>query len=120
MLEFDLNSDSGVLVLKPHGPLKRDDFAPIAEAVDAYIENTGALNGVMIYAKTFPGWEDFGGLMSHLQFVRNHHKHVKKLATVSDSAVLAIMPKIAAHFTSAETQHFDSADLYAAEVWLAE
>jgi hypothetical protein len=30
------------------------------------------------------------------------------------------MPKIAEHFISAEARHFDSADLYAAEVWLAE
>jgi hypothetical protein len=120
MLEFELNEDSGVLVLKPHGPLNADDFAAVAETVDAYIGSAGHLNGVMIYAKTFPGWEDFGSLMSHLKFVRDHHKHIKKLATVSDSAVLTIMPKIAAHFISADARHFDSADLYAAETWLAE
>jgi len=120
MLEFDLNKDSGVLVLKPHGPLSADDFAAVTETTDTYIERTGGLNGVMIYAKSFPGWEDFGGLMSHLKFVRDHHKHIKKLATVSDSRALTIMPKIAEHFISAEARHFDSADLYAAEVWLAE
>ena len=120
MLEFELSKDSGVLVLKPHGPLKADDFAAVAAAVDEYIRNTGDLNGVMIYAKSFPGWEDFGGLMSHLKFVRDHHKHIKKLATVSDSKVLTIMPKIADHFISADARHFDSADLYAAETWLAE
>ena len=120
MLEFELNEDSGVLTLKPHGPLRAADFAAVTEATDAYIGNTGKLNGVMIYAKSFPGWEDFGGLMSHLKFVRDHHRHIKKLATVSNSKVLTIMPKIAAHFISAEARHFDSADLYAAETWLAE
>ena len=120
MLEFELNEDSGVLVLKPRGPLTAQDFTAVAAEVDTYIENTGDLNGVMIYAKAFPGWEDFGGLMSHLKFVRDHHKHIKKLAMVSNSKVLAIMPKIAAHFIGAETRHFDSADLYAAEIWLAE
>ena len=120
MLEFDLNRESGVLVLKPHGPLNADDFAAVTETTDTYIESAGGLNGVMIYAKSFPGWEDFGGLMSHLKFVRDHHKYIKKLATVSDSRALTIMPKIAEHFISAEARHFDSADLYAAEVWLAE
>jgi len=120
MLEFELNKESGVLVLKPHGPLSADDFAAVTETTDAYIGKTGSLNGVMIYAKSFPGWEDFGGLMSHLKFVRDHQKHIKKLATVSDSRALTIMPKIAEHFISAEARHFDSADLYAAEVWLAE
>jgi hypothetical protein len=120
MLEFELNKNSGVLVLKPHGPLSADDFAAVTETINTYIENTGDLNGVMIYAKSFPGWENFGGLMSHLKFVRDHHKHIKKLATVSDSRALTIMPKIAEHFINAEARHFDSADLYAAEVWLAE
>ena len=120
MLEFELNSDSGVLVLKPHGPLSADDFTTVTETIDAYIENTGKLNGVMIYAKSFPGWEDFSGLVSHLKFVKDHQNNIKKLATVSDSPALAIMPKIAEHFISAEARHFDSADLYNAEVWLAE
>ena len=120
MLEFELNKDSGVLVLKPHGPLNADDFDAVTEEVDAYIEVNAGLNGVMIYAKTFPGWEDFAGLLSHLKFVRDHHTHIRKLATVSDSKVLTIMPKIARHFIGAEARHFDSADLYAAEVWLAD
>jgi len=120
MLEFDMNKDSGVLVLKPHGPLSADDFPPVTAAADEYIEKVGKLNGVMIYAKEFPGWEDFAALTSHLKFVRDHHQHIEKLATVSDSTILIIMPKVAAHFISAEARHFDSADLYAAEVWLAE
>ena len=120
MLEFELNKDSGVLVLKPHGPLGADDFTAVTQTVDDYVKNSGNLSGVMIYAKSFPGWEDFGGLMSHLKFVRDHHKNIKKLATVSDSKVLTVMPKIAEHFIGAEARHFDSADLYAAELWLAE
>ena len=120
MLEFELSKDSGVLVLKPHGPLNADDFDAVTEQVDAYIKDNGNLHGVMIYAKTFPGWEDFSGLISHLRFVRNHHKHINKLATVSDSKVLTIMPKLAGHFIGAEARHFDSADLYAAEIWLAD
>ena len=118
MLEFELNEDSGVLMLKPHGPLRADDFPPITAAADAYINKAGGLKGVMIYTKSFPGWEDFGSLVTHLKFVRDHHKKIKKLATVSDSTVLAIMPKIAEHFLVAEARHFDTTDLYAAEVWL--
>ena len=120
MLEFELNKDSGVLVLKPHGPLNACDFDAVTEQVDAYIKDNGNLHGVMVYAKTFPGWEDFSGLISHLRFVRNHHKYINKLATVSDSKVLAIMPKLAGHFIGAEARHFDRADLYAAEIWLAD
>ena len=120
MLEFELNKDSGVLVLKPHGPLNADDFDAVTEQVDAYIKDKGNLRGVMIYAKTFPGWEDFSSLISHLKFVRNHHKYVNKLATVSDSKVLAIMPKLAGHFIGAEARHVDRSEFEAAEAGLAD
>jgi len=118
MLEFELYKDKGVLVIKPHGPLCVDDFTAVTNEVDPYIEAARDLQGVMIDAESLPGWEDFASLTAHLKFVRDHHKHIRKLAIVSDSKVLTVMPKIAGHFVSAEVRHFDSGDRDAAEAWL--
>lgn len=60
------------------------------------------LAGLMIDAEAFPGWEDFAALLSHLKFVRAHHRRIKKVAASSDSAMLKFMPRIAAPFVSAE------------------
>ncbi len=49
----------------------------------------------MICAKTFPGWESFGALVSHLRFVKIHHRKIARIAAVTDSELLKIMPHIA-------------------------
>jgi hypothetical protein len=98
--------------------LESDDFAELGRVVDAYISKAGALTGVMIYAESFPGWEDFGALISHFKFVKNNQGDVGKVAAVTDSQFLSIMPRIIDHFTSADVRHFDFADREAALEWL--
>jgi hypothetical protein len=65
---------------------------------------------------------DFGALITitHLQFVRNHHKHIKKVAAVTDSAVASSLPHVAKHFVSADVRHFGFADREAALGWLCD
>ena len=118
MLSYDLQQDKGILVLKPEGPLEAADFATLASHVDAYLEQHGTLRGVLIRAKSFPGWKDFGALLAHLKFVREHHQRIEKVAVVADGAFATIMPNIGKHFVHAQVQHFDLAREDAAWDWL--
>ena len=90
MLAHELLRDRGILLLRPQGPIQTGDFESIAKSVDPYIEQTGGLRGVMIEAPSFPGWDSFAAFVSHLRFVRDHHKLITKIAVVSDSGVLSI------------------------------
>lgn len=118
MLQHELLRDPGVLILKPAGALRAEDFAALGAAVDPYIEEHGALRGLMIEAPSFPGWENFAGLVSHLRFVRDHHRLIRRIAVVSDSTLLAFAPKLANHFVSAEVRAFDGAEREAALAWI--
>ena len=118
MLNHDLRRDDGILVLNPEGPLEAADFTGLASHVDAYLEQHGTLHGVLIRAKSFPGWKDFGALLAHLKFVREHHQRIEKVAVVADGAFAHIMPHIGKHFVKAEVQHFDLAREDAAWAWL--
>jgi hypothetical protein len=118
LISHELLREEGILVLTPVGRLESDDFADLARVVDAYISEAGALTGVMIYAESFPGWEDFGALISHFKFVKRNQGDVGKVAAVTDSQFLTIMPKIIDHFTSADVRHFDFSDREAAMKWL--
>ena len=60
----------------------------------------------MIRTESFPGWETFGALVSHLKFVANHHRHIERIA-VTDSGSLKIVPRIAGHFVQAQIRHFE-------------
>lgn len=118
MLEHHLDETDGILTVKPSGRLAAEDFAALAPVVDAYLAQHEALAGLLIDAEAFPGWEDFAAMLSHLKFVREHHRRIKKVAALSDSAILKIMPRIAAHFVGADVRHFATAERSAALAWL--
>jgi SpoIIAA-like len=102
MIDYDFDAAHSIVVVRPKSRLDKDDFVKLAEAVDPQIESTGDLAGVIIEAPSFPGWENFGSMVSHFRFVRDHHKHVKKVAVVTDSAFGDVAEHLASHFVSAE------------------
>jgi SpoIIAA-like len=118
MLQHELLRDRGILILKPAGALRTEDFVALAGAVDPYLEQHGDLKGLMIEAPSFPGWENFAAFISHVRFVRDHHRRIRRSAVVSDSTLLAGAPKIASHFVSAEVRTFDAADRASALAWI--
>jgi hypothetical protein len=118
MLKYELNREESILIIEPSGPLESADFEKLVQEVDPYISETGKLNGVMIYAKSFPGWDNFAAFLSHIKFVKNHHQKIKKIAAVTDGTFLSIVPQVASHFVQAEVKHFDYADKDAAINWL--
>jgi len=118
MLRYDLLREESILVLAPDKPLDAKDFELLKNEIDPYIEQTGQLKGFMICAEGFPGWEDFAAFLSHLQFIRGHHKNIGKVAAVTDSGFLSILPKIASHFVKAEIRHFPFEDRGVAMAWL--
>ena len=118
MLDHELRREDGLLIIRPRGPLRAEDFTALATVVDPYIEEHGALRGIMVEAAAFPGWDSFAALVSHLRFVRDHHRLVGKIALVSDSSALALAPQLAKHFVKAEVRHFNANEREAALTWL--
>jgi hypothetical protein len=118
MLQHQLIEDESILVISPQGALASEDFVALAAQIDPVIERTGKLKGIMIVVQAFPGWESFSAMMDHLRFVRDHHRLIRRLALVSDSPVLAFLPRIASHFVSAEVRHFAYAERAVALDWL--
>jgi hypothetical protein len=120
MIQHELLREQKILILRPEGALQSEDFAMIAKVVDPFIERHGDLRGLMIDAASFPGWEDFAALLSHLRFVRDHHRRIRRVAVVSDNPLLSAAPMIASHFLSAELKTFGATERAAALAWLGE
>ena len=118
MLKHKLLQDWGILIVNPQGPLEQADFEALAKIVDPYIESHGTLRGLMIYTESFPGWNNFAGLVSHLKFVKDHQRHIDKVAAVTDSGFLEVIPGIANHFVKADIRHFDFEEKENAMKWL--
>lgn len=118
MVNVDFDEKNGIVILTPSGALHSDDFVNVAEMVDPYITEHGELGGLIIYTKEFPGWEDFSALITHIRFVKDHHKHIEKVALVSDMAIHDLMTSIVNHFVSAKVAGFDYKDLAKAKAWM--
>ena len=118
MLTYSIKQPEGILVLQPSAPLSKQDFAGLSAAVDAYLSDHAKLRGVLIRSKDFPGWENFGGLIAHMHFVRDHHKQVERIAIVMDSHLAGLAELVGAHFTSAQVRHFPFSDDAQALEWL--
>lgn len=118
MLNFSIMKPEGILLLQPSAPLSKEDFNGLSAEVDAYLAEHLKLHGVMIQAKGFPGWENFGSFTAHMHFVREHHKQVERIAMVKDSSLAGMAEQLGKHFTSAEVRHFAFADDAKALEWL--
>jgi SpoIIAA-like len=117
-LEFELDEQAGVLVLRPHDELEVSDFERVAAAVDPWLDKAGSLSGVMIVADEFPGWDSFAAMLSHFRFVRDHVRKVRRVALVSSSRFLSALPRLAQRFVDADVRQFESADVEAARSWV--
>jgi SpoIIAA-like len=118
MIHFELLRDQRILIITPDGPLEKADFERLAKEVDPFIVSKGKLVGLMIYSKSFPGWDSFGAFVSHLKFIADHHRHIERIAAVTENGFLKIVPRIADHFVQAAIRHFDFDEKDKALAWL--
>ncbi len=118
MIDYDLDKATSILRVRPEAPLDKADFADLAKVVDPEIEAGGALAGLIIDASHFRGWDSFGALVTHIRFVRDHHKHVKKIAVVTDSHLGDLAEHLASHFIAAEVRLFPGGQIDQARHWI--
>jgi len=119
MIEYTLDAEKSILILRPKSALEKGDFEQLARAVDPHIEKTGGLAGLIIEITAFPGWDSLGAMAAHFRFVRDHHRRIGKVGLVTDSALGEVAENLAAHFVAAEIRHFPAGQLAAAERWIA-
>ena len=118
MLKHELSRNESILIVRPEAPLEAKDFEELNREIAPNIEDGGKLHGLMIYTESFPGWENFAAFLSHIKFIKDHHQKIEKVAAVTDSGFLSIMPHVAGHFIQAEIRHFAWGEKDAALDWL--
>ncbi|MEE9369637.1 MAG: STAS/SEC14 domain-containing protein [Pontiella sp.] len=118
MLNVQVDTETGIALLEPQGALTQSDFETAAAQIDPFIEELGKLNGLIIHVEHFPGWDSFGALSSHLKFVREHHREIKRVAFVTDSPIGKLAEKLASHFVDADVKEFPFSQMEQARAWL--
>ncbi len=118
MLTVKIDKVNHIAVLAPDGPLSESDFTAAARQVDAMIEEFGRLNGIVIHAKSFPGWDSIAALVAHLKFVHEHHRKLERVALATESVAAQIAEIFAVHFVAAEIKIFSYQDIDKATQWV--
>ena len=118
MLEFTMIEPGGILRVKPSGALTAQDFTRLNRFADAYLEKNGSLAGLLIEAQSFPGWDSFAGFAAHIRFIRDHQRHVERIALVTDSSVAHVAEILADPFVAADIRCFAFNQYDAALHWL--
>jgi SpoIIAA-like len=109
--------EAGVMVVEVKQPLRAQDFEAMTLTADTWIEAHGRLDGLVIHAREFPGWENIGAFVRHVRFVRDHHRRIGRIALAVDSRLAALAPRIAEVFVKAEVKEFAFGDLDGAIAW---
>jgi hypothetical protein len=118
VIEHTLDTTHAILHVRPKSALEPADFEQLAQAVDPFIAETGGLAGLIIETASFPGWESLRAMTAHFRFVRDHHKLIKRIALVTDSALGNVAEHLVSHFVSAEIRQFPASALDAAQQWI--
>jgi len=118
MLSVEIDEVNGLAILEPDGPLTKGDFELAAKIIDPYIENTDQFNGIIIHTESFPGWDSFAALASHLRFVKEHHKKISRVAISTNSVIGNFSEAVASHFVNAEIKLFSYQELEQARDWI--
>jgi len=118
MIEHELDRSNAILHVQPKSSLAPSDFEGLAKVVDPFIEEHGDLAGLIVETTGFPGWSSFEGMITHLRFVRDHHRHIRKVALVTDSSVGNLAEHVVSHFVSAEMKVFPAGQVEEARQWI--
>ena len=84
--------------------------------MDPLIASAGSITGLMIEARSFPGWRNFGAFVSHL--VIDHHRDIERIAVVTDSGLLKALPRVVAYFVKPTIRRFAPDEKAGALAWL--
>lgn len=118
-IRISVEEERRVVRVRPRGRLSKTDFLQLAREIDPLIERWGALSGLVIESRDFPGWESIGALIRHLHFVSDHHENIRRIALVTDSPLGTIAEHVAGHFVAARIKQFDPEDIDIALDWAA-
>jgi hypothetical protein len=120
MLSYNIEEQEGIVLIELSGPITRRALEALIRDVDGYLRRRGTIRGLIIHTRSFPRWEDLGAFLTDMRFVLAHAKKIRRVASVTDSALLMAVHGILRHAFSPEIRHFPYGDLEAARKWIRE
>jgi len=106
MLAYHLNPETGIVELRPRGPLEAQDFTSLWLTMKSYIEDHGRLRGLLLELDRFPGFDDWDAIAAQIRFVRRNLPKVDRIALLTDNPWLEPLPDVLRLLTPLEVKRF--------------
>jgi hypothetical protein len=117
MLQVDIRRRENIAIVTPEGRITSEEMSEFTQKVNDYINETDQVPSLVLHTKSVPYWANFNALRKHLEFVKNHHRLVRKVAIVSDSKLLWLARSIVDHFVVAKVRRFNENSIDDAIAW---
>ena len=80
MIKTEIISGNALKVIAPE-KIYAEDFQQITPEVDSFISQHGQIR-LLIDISSFNGWNNAAALLKHIQFIKDHHKSVERIAVI--------------------------------------
>ena len=118
MLAYHLNPQTGIVELRPRGPLEAHDFTSLSLTMNTYIEDHGRLRGLLLELDRLPGFDDWDAVAAQLRFLRHHLPKVDRIALLTDNPWLEPLPDVLRLVTPVEVKRFPTERRGDAFAWI--
>ncbi|WP_292978863.1 STAS/SEC14 domain-containing protein, partial [Paracoccus sp. UBA5162] len=107
MLNIDVDTGRNVVTARPEGAIPASDFEALGRAIDDYANENDRMPGLVVRLNGLPQWQGLSALRAHFDVVRKHAAVLPRVALVTDTMGLSMLPNIADIFVRARVRHFD-------------
>lgn len=111
------NTESDTVVVEISQSLRAQDFDMLAKTVSDWLDAHPEAPGLVVHARTFPGWKNIAGMVQHARFVRGYRRKLRRVAVVTDSRTVVVVRPVVNRFAGPEIDGFRYDDLQAAIAW---
>ncbi|MCB1621467.1 MAG: STAS/SEC14 domain-containing protein [Thiothrix sp.] len=117
MLTIQTDPATNLAEIHPEGALSEQDFSHVIQTLEDYVRTHGKAPSLLLQADAIPHWDSIAALGKHLKLVETFQKQVPKVAIVTDSTLLGMLPNLADVFLKARIRHFSMANRDQAKAW---
>jgi hypothetical protein len=119
MATIDIRKEDKIIYAKISGVVSEADFKDtIGPAVEKILEQDNPPDCLFLDAEGFDGWEDLSSFISHMEFIRDHHQYIKKVAVVGIDKWREMVMHIVAMISGVEAKFFPIRQREEAKSWL--
>lgn len=107
MLNIHVDATKNVITARPEGPIPASEFEALGEAIETYANDHDRMPGLIVHLKGLPHWQGLSAMRAHFDVVRKHGMVLPRVAIVTDTMGLSMLPNLANIFVRARVRHFD-------------